>query len=71
MITIRFACGHVVRVEQMLCPTCGEHRIAQVLAPPPRFSGMATGPYADFKALEPVAVDLTTKESGNGTRDQF
>ena len=62
MITVRMACGHD-RLEMgddvkgvPICPVCGERRVQQTTAPPPRFRGVCTGPSARLLALEPMAV---------------
>ena len=50
MITIFYRCGHRQVVgpdhDAPICPQCGERRVGQVSAPPPRFRGVATGPHA-------------------------
>jgi len=49
MITVRFACGHEVTVQATetdapVCPRCADKRITRVVAPPPKFRGMGSGP---------------------------
>jgi len=50
-MTVTFACGHTATVESTDTPVChcGERRVSRVDAPPPRFHGVATGPYCDTK----------------------
>ena len=68
MITVRFACGHQTAIAEtaVTAPrcSCGETRIQRVAARAPTFRGTCTGPYAEYKALEPVPVDLTTEGKG-------
>jgi len=63
---VRFACGHVTDVAENaaaapVCVHCGETHIARVQARAPTFTGVATGPYATFKALDPIVIDLAPK----------
>ena len=63
MIKIRFACGHEAPISPTattapLCLVCGEHRVQSVKAPPPRFTGACSGPYAATKAVEPGIVNV-------------
>ena len=48
MITVFWSCGHSERVDAAttmpVCPTCGCTQIADVYAPPPRFTGACSGP---------------------------
>ena len=38
---------------------CGERQISLVRpSRPPRFVGTVTGPYAEYKALDPIAVNV-------------
>ena len=65
-IDIRFLCGHggtagVSQVVSPVCPACGETRIARVSAPPPKFRGACSGPYAQTAALEPGIVNVAPK----------
>jgi len=53
-MTIIFACGHRLEVTDDAsthpeCPTCHETRVVRVVAPPPRFTGVARGPFATEK----------------------
>lgn len=61
-MTLRFACGHTLELSEAHQGTpqcgCGETRIARVQARAPRFVGVATGPYAEFKNLGPATVQL-------------
>lgn len=65
MVTVRFRCGHVHRVDPdkaVVCQTCGEHGVALTLhAEPPRFSGTCSGPHAAYQKLDPMAVSLAAK----------
>jgi hypothetical protein len=45
------------------CPTCGSTAVQRALVGPPHFVGTASGPHVETKALDPIAVDLTQKES--------
>jgi hypothetical protein len=50
-MTVTFACGHRLDVSDdettaPECPRCHETRIVRVVAPPPRFTGVARGPLA-------------------------
>lgn len=51
-IRVRFVCGHALElttgIEIPVCH-CGERRVARTSAPPPRFRGMAIGPYAEYQ----------------------
>lgn len=63
MIKIRFSCGHEGQLSDSIqttpvCP-CGERQIAFVQpSRPPRFVGTCSGPYAEFKALDPGIVNV-------------
>ena len=61
-MTVRFACGHTAEIGDNPSGTprcgCGETRIQRVQARAPRFTGVAMGPYSDFKNLGPAAVNL-------------
>jgi hypothetical protein len=63
MVTLKFACGHtlttVMPPETAECPTCGDLRVSRVTAPPPRFRGTVSGPYAEYRELPPEAVRFT------------
>ena len=66
MVTVTFACGHRAQVgtnvdTQPCCPECGERTVQRVKARAPRFVGVATGPYAETKALDAIAVNLAPK----------
>lgn len=75
MIAVRFDCGHEAQISETATQApqchCGSTRVVYVKARAPRFTGACTGPYAEYKALEPGSVDLTTagpltlKESGH------
>jgi len=60
-ITLRFACGHVVELDDTVtgepsCALCGNSHVARVsTSRPPRFKG-CRGPYADGEALPGTAV---------------
>ena len=65
MIEIRYRCGHVQQVPDTVSASprchCGEMQIVYAKPNrPPRFSGVAVGPYADFKAMEPAVVNVAT-----------
>jgi len=64
-VTVFFACGHTAIISEtsLVKPTCacGEHRVRSVKTRAPRFVGACTGPYAEMKALEPMAVSLAEK----------
>lgn len=65
-ITVRFVCGHAAtvglsQVVDPVCPSCGETRVARTSAPPPRFRGMCSGPYAETAAVDPAVVNLAPK----------
>lgn len=69
-----YRCGHLGRVKdgQMpCCGECGERGIARTLhAPPPRFVGVATGPYVQTQALDPAVVRIGESAlSLRGTED--
>ena len=59
-----FRCGTSQKVDpdktpSPICGHCGTHVIARVEgARMPRFTGTCTGPYADTKRLDPIAVNL-------------
>ncbi len=51
-MTVTFVCGHTQPIgstDVALCAVCGEHRVTRVTAPPPKFRGVATGPYCETK----------------------
>ena len=65
-IQVRFTCGHQASIAVNLdaapvCPTCGETTVARVKARPPRFTGVASGPYCEHRALDAVPVNLAPK----------
>ena len=77
MIGIRFKCGHsgVLSESFMTSPVCrcGETQIVYVQpSRAPRFTGACTGPHAEFRAVDPAAVNvapsgpLSLKEPING-----
>lgn len=66
MVTVRFACGHESRVAANqdaapVCPECGQTQVRRVHARAPRFVGVASGPYCEWKALEAIPVNLAPK----------
>ena len=65
-ITVRFTCGHaaslgLTQTVDPVCPTCGESRVARTSAPPPRFRGACSGPYAQSVVLDPAVVNVAPK----------
>jgi hypothetical protein len=64
---IKFTCGTVQAVDpdktpSPVCGHCGTRQISRVLdARAPRFSGTVTGPHADTKRLDPMAVNLAER----------
>lgn len=60
-IRVTFVCGHSkdlgVNASAAVC-ACGETRIVRSQARAPRFVGVATGPYAEYKAMDAVPVNL-------------
>lgn len=63
MIALRFTCGHGTEISAThtgtpVCLTCGETQIAGVKAPPPKFRGVARGPYAELAHLDPAVVNV-------------
>lgn len=67
-IRVSFVCGHSteigVNADAAVCH-CGETRIARSQARAPRFVGVATGPYAEYKALDAVPVNVAPGGSLN------
>lgn len=65
MITVRFICGHGAQLgaqqEAPVCPSCGETRVARTSAPPPKFRGVASGPYCETVMLDPGIVSVAPK----------
>lgn len=61
---VRFRCGHEGHVSETAetPPTCacGETRVARTFAPPPRFRGACSGPYAETQALAPAMVNVAS-----------
>lgn len=57
-----FRCGHQGRHKdghEPVCAECGTRGIARVVqAPAPRFVGLATGPHATTRALDPAVVRI-------------
>lgn len=49
-----------------LCPSCRSSRVQRALVGPPRIVGVASGPHVETRALDPIAVDLTVKETTRG-----
>lgn len=65
---IIFRCGHTDawdgKSSSPRCTTCGNAQVARVSnMPPPRFRGVATGPFAETVPLQAIAVDLSTKDA--------
>ena len=60
MITLTFACGHTQAYEDgaAICRVCGERRVSQAKAPPPRFRGVCVGPTATYDALPAIPVGV-------------
>jgi hypothetical protein len=64
---VKFRCGMTQPVDpdktpSPVCGHCGTSVIARVLeARAPRFTGTVTGPHADTRRLEPMAVNLAEK----------
>ena len=63
MVTVIFVCGHSVQLGDKAGASprcgCGCATVARTMpSRPPRFTGTCTGPYADFKALEPGVVNV-------------
>lgn len=64
MIRVDFACGHSLAIGDSAnaaprCAACGEVQVRRVTTSrPPRFTGTVTGPYADFKGLDPGVVNV-------------
>lgn len=63
MIDIRYTCGHTATMSDMAAAapvcSCGERQIVMVHPRRlPRFVGTVTGPYAEFKALDPGTVNV-------------
>lgn len=61
-----FACGHGMTIGDNpqtapLCVICGEPRIQAVQSRPPRFTGVASGPYVEYANLGPATVNLAPK----------
>ena len=58
MIRLHFACGHeqdlLSQTQRPTCIQCGETRISRTIAPPPRFTGLCTGPTATFNPAIPA-----------------
>lgn len=69
-MTVTFRCGHRREIADSFtgtprCGECAETVVARVKVRPPSFVGLVRGPYATFRDLEPVIVDLRLKESDN------
>lgn len=64
MIRVRFACGHEgtasLNIDSPPTCFCGETTIVRTFAPAPRFRGACSGPYCEFKQVEPGVVSLTS-----------
>jgi hypothetical protein len=63
MITLRMACGHVLKTddmgtEQPICVECGERRVSHVKTRAPKFRGVCTGPLARYEALQGIPVTM-------------
>lgn len=68
MIVVTFTCGHRQTVSPsatgaLSCLTCGTSRVSRVKAPPPRFTGVVTGPCARTVDLGPVTVNLAEPDA--------
>lgn len=67
MIKVLCVCDAVYRVDERLgprCPVCGSTTVQRTVGVgAPRFVGCASGPHVETKALDPIAVDLTVKET--------
>ena len=67
MITVVFNCQHSMQLDDKataspICGICGERTVRRVTTSrPPRFVGACTGPYAEYKGLEPGIVDVAPK----------
>lgn len=63
MISFTFACGHRAEFSDQMqvsprC-SCGEIQIVAVVpSRMPRFTGTVSGPYAEYKALDPGVVNV-------------
>lgn len=61
-VEVTMRCGYRMRLDpdkqSPVCPHCGETVVARVKAPPPRFTGAVSGPYAKTAAVEPIAPNL-------------
>lgn len=59
---LTFACGHSADIgdNPSMTPVCacGETRVQAVKVRAPSFVGACSGPYSEFKNLEPIAVNL-------------
>lgn len=65
MLTARFRCGHVVTLtgdEQHPRCHCGEDKVVNIHARPPKFLGHALGPCAQYENLPAKAVTLEKKD---------
>lgn len=65
MIEVRFRCGHSAQLGDATTGSprcqCGETQVTFVKpSRQPRFSGVATGPYAEYKAVDPAVVNVAT-----------
>lgn len=62
MLKITLACGHTIEMGHdsgvPICPQCGERRVSQVVARPPRFTGVCQGPYATYAPLSGIPVKV-------------
>jgi hypothetical protein len=59
---VTFACQHTAEIGDNpsgppVC-ACGERRIQAVKARAPKFTGACSGPFAEFRQLDPVVVNL-------------
>lgn len=59
-LTFSCGCQHAVseRANGAACPAHQAARVTRVDAPAPRFSGLCRGPHAEYRQLDPKAVDL-------------
>jgi hypothetical protein len=63
MIRLTFGCGHAGAADEKadsapVCAVCGCRTVAMVQARPPRFRGVASGPYCETVALPAAVVDV-------------
>ena len=70
MISVRFACGHSQFVDGLIPPCCSQcqnTRVVHVVAPRPRFSGLASGPCSIGGTVNPIEIPVVIpKEPSHG-----